>query len=167
MYFYMHIYIYTHFELNKVIKIVKIKHKRKSQKKATTNAHQPSMLHVTFLTATYFSTSCHLRKVKIIFLYYDSHKKWSLFISFLVYFLFSSQLCCFFFFYICLNFRFSLWEFILLFYFPKFQSALYLKETKYIFQSERYLSCLGSLIARQIAYNKNKSKWRKWMLMKS
>lgn len=65
------------------------------------------------------------------------------------------------FFYICLNFRFSLWEFILLFYFPKFQSALYLKETKYIFQSERYLSCLGSLIARQIAYNKNKSKWRK------
>lgn len=70
-------------------------------------------------------------------------------------------------FFICLNFRFSLWEFIWLFYFPRFQSALYLKETKYIFQSERYLSCLGSLIARQIKYNKNKSKWRKVMLMKS
>lgn len=71
------------------------------------------------------------------------------------------------FFYICLNFRFSLWEFILLFYFPKFQSAFYLKETTYIFQSERYLSCLGSLIPSQIKYNKNKSKWRKVMFMKS
>lgn len=117
-----------------------------------------------FKDAIYFSTSCHLRKVKIIFLYYDSHKKRSLFISLLIYFFFSSQLC---FFYTCLDFRFNLWEFILLFYFPKFQSALYLKEIKYIFQSERYLSCLGSLIPRQIAYSKNKSKQRKVMFMKS
>lgn len=76
IYFYIHIYIYTHFELNKVIKIMKIKHKRKTTEKATpADVHQPSMLSVTFLAATYFSTSCHLRKVKIIFLYYDSHKK--------------------------------------------------------------------------------------------
>lgn len=33
-------------------------------------------------------------------------------------------------FYTCLDFRFSLWEFILLFYFPKFKSALYLKEIR-------------------------------------
>lgn len=66
-------YIYTHFELNKVIKIVKIKHKKKITEKAMpADVHQPSMFSCYFLTATYFSTSCHLRKVKIIFLYNDS-----------------------------------------------------------------------------------------------
>lgn len=94
---YTFIYIYTYFEFNKVIKVVTIKHKRIiiTEKTTPDDVHQPSMPSVTFLTATYFSTSCHVRKVKIIFLYYDCHKKRSLFISLLVYFLFSSQLCFF------------------------------------------------------------------------
>jgi len=76
MYFYIHIYIYTYFELNKVIKMIKIKHKRKITEKATpADVHQPSMLNATFSAASYFSTSCHFRKVKIFFLYYESHKK--------------------------------------------------------------------------------------------
>lgn len=56
--------------------MMKIKHKRKITEKATpVDVHQPSMLNAIFLAASYFSPSCHLRKVKIIFLYYESHKK--------------------------------------------------------------------------------------------
>lgn len=109
---------------------MKIKHKRKITEKATpADVHQPSMLNTTFLAASYFSTSCHLRKVEILFLYYESHKKRLLFISLLVYFLICSQL---YFFYTCLDFRFSLRKFILLFHFPKFQGALYLKKKNQI-----------------------------------
>ena len=54
--------------MNKVIKMMKINHKRKITEKATpADIHQPSMLNATFLAASYFSTSCHLRKVKIFF----------------------------------------------------------------------------------------------------
>lgn len=123
---YTFIYIYTYFELNKVTKILMIKGKRKNHRKGNSNWCSPAWhAQHKFLAASYFSISCHLRKVKIIFLYYESHKKWSWFILLLVYFLFCSQLC---FFNTCLDFRFSLWEFILLFYFPKFQGALYLNQ---------------------------------------
>lgn len=48
-------YIYTYFELNKVIKMMKIKHKRKIMEKATpVDVHQPSMLSATFFSCFLF-----------------------------------------------------------------------------------------------------------------
>lgn len=89
--------------------------------------HQDSVLSASFLAASYFSTNYHFRKIKITFLYYKSLKKITVNISLLVYFPFSYRLC---FFNTSLDFRFSLWEFILLVYFPKFQDALYLAEIR-------------------------------------
>lgn len=47
--------IYAHFELDKVIKIVKIEHKKKTTEKATpANVHQPSMFSCYFFNCYLF-----------------------------------------------------------------------------------------------------------------
>lgn len=63
------------------MKRIRINYKRKILEKGVLGSetlaevHQDSVLSASFLAASYFSTNCHFRKIKITFLYYKSLKK--------------------------------------------------------------------------------------------